>query len=222
MHLKVFDVNRNITVLTKTENISQNVRKRTFGHVRPAKIQISRCMRALWSDSSLGAFWTAKDAKSRHADNEDWSWAHANADLSLLWALMSGGTLFALHILDNLLSYLRYRMNCNRLSLSQLRLSRITTYLEAKIWKFGNQTTGNKILWKRGEIAFLLFSTLFSIYLWLQKSNYKFICEMWLFDVFSLILQIWYVDVRISRSISKSPSDLDITRVDCILCFVLF
>ena len=60
----------------------------------------------------------------------------------------------------------------SRLSLSRLRLSRITAYLEVKIWslfKHENLTTGNKILWKRGEIApkeqFLLFSTIFSIYL---------------------------------------------------------
>ena len=40
---------------------------------------------------------------------------------------------------------------------------------------------------KRGEIApkeqFLLFSTIFSIYLYFQESNYIFICEMWLFDL---------------------------------------
>ena len=40
--------------------------------------------------------------------------------------------------------------------LSRHRLSRITAYLEMKIWslfKHENLTTGNKILWKRGEIA---------------------------------------------------------------------
>ena len=41
------------------------------------------------------------------------------------------------------------------------------------------------MMWKRGEIApkekFLLFSTIFSVYLYLQESNYIFICEMWLF-----------------------------------------
>ena len=31
---------------------------------------------------------------------------------------------------------------------------------------------------------FLPFSTIFSIYLWLKKSNYIFICEMWFFDLF--------------------------------------
>ena len=80
------------------------------------------------------------------------------------------------------------------LSLSRLRWSRIIAYLEMKIWslfKHENLTTGNKILWKRGEIApkeqFLLFSTIFSIYLYLQESNYILICEMWLFNLFFLI-----------------------------------
>ena len=44
----------------------------------------------------------------------------------------------------------------SQLSLSRLRLSRITAYLEMKIWSLFqhvNLTTGNKILRKRGEIA---------------------------------------------------------------------
>ena len=48
---------------------SWNVRDRTFSHVRPAKIQISLRIRAVWSESSLGAFWVAKGAKFLHADN---------------------------------------------------------------------------------------------------------------------------------------------------------
>ena len=60
----------------------------------------------------------------------------------------------------------------SRLSLSRLQLSRITAYLEEKIWfffKHRNLTSGNKILWIRGEIApqeqFLPFSTIFSVYI---------------------------------------------------------
>ena len=34
--------------------------------------------------------------------------------------------------------------------------------------------------------------------------------------IFSWILQIWYVEVRISRSIFESPLEFEITRVDCI------
>ena len=51
----------------------RNVRKRTFGCVRPVKIPISLRCRAVWSESSLGAFWIAKilDANILHADNED-------------------------------------------------------------------------------------------------------------------------------------------------------
>ena len=44
----------------------------------------------------------------------------------------------------------------SRLSLSRLRLSGITAYLEEKIWslfKHRNLTSGTKILWIRGEIA---------------------------------------------------------------------
>ena len=38
-------------------------------------------------------------------------------------------------------------------------------------------------MWRRGE-QFLLFSTIFSVYIYFQESNYVFICEMWLFDLF--------------------------------------
>ena len=50
----------------------------------------------------------------------------------------------------------KVKSNYSRLSLSRPRLSRVTTYLEVKIWslfKYENLTMGNKILWKRGEIA---------------------------------------------------------------------
>ena len=53
--------------------MSRNVRKRTFWHVLPTKIQISLRIRAVWSESSLSAFWIVKDAKFLHADNKDWS-----------------------------------------------------------------------------------------------------------------------------------------------------
>ena len=81
----------------------------------------------------------------------------------------------------------------SRLSFPQLRLFRITAYLEVKIWSLfyhGGLATGNKI---------------FSICRPLQESNHILICEMCLFDLFfSSIMQIWYVDLRISHSISES------------------
>ena len=71
------------------------------------------------------------------------------------------------------------RLIYSRLSLSRVRLSRIIAYFEMKIlslFQHGNLTTGNEILWIRGEIAhdeqFLLFSKIFSVYLSLQESNY--------------------------------------------------
>ena len=66
----------------------------------------------------------------------------------------------------------RYFSIYSRLSLSRLRLSRTTAYLEEKFWslfKHRNLKSGNKILWIRGEIApqeqFLPFPTIFSIYI---------------------------------------------------------
>ena len=46
-------------------------KKRAFGHVRPARIQISLRIRAVKLESSLGAFWIAKCSKCLLADNED-------------------------------------------------------------------------------------------------------------------------------------------------------
>ena len=81
----------------------------------------------------------------------------------------------------------------SRLSLSRLRLSRTTAYLEEKIWSFfkrRNLTSDNKILWKGGEIApqeqFLVFSTIFSVYIFKLRSQItylfvKFGCSMYVF-----------------------------------------
>ena len=64
--------------------MSLNVRKRTFEHVRQVKIQISLRIHTIWSESALGAFLIAKDAKLINTDNEDWSGcADVQADLSL-------------------------------------------------------------------------------------------------------------------------------------------
>ena len=69
-----------------------------------------------------------------------------------------------------------WRIRYSRTSLSRTRLFRITAYLEVKMWclfKHETMTTGNKIMWKRGEIApkeqFLFFSTLFYIYIFLTS-----------------------------------------------------
>ena len=48
----------------------RNGRKRTFGRMRPAKIQIRLRMRAVWSESSLGALWTANQPRFLRADSE--------------------------------------------------------------------------------------------------------------------------------------------------------
>ena len=62
--------------------------------MRPAKIQISLRMLAVWSESSAGAFWIANDAKFLHADNEDSKQAARMSRLFCVyfWAHMSEGT----------------------------------------------------------------------------------------------------------------------------------
>ena len=51
--------------------MNHNVSKRTFGQGRPVKIQVSLRIRAVWSESSLDAFWKALDTKFLHADKMD-------------------------------------------------------------------------------------------------------------------------------------------------------
>ena len=78
--------------------------------------------------------------------------------------------------------YSRLRWLYSWLSLSRPLLSRITAYLEVEIWslpKHENLTTGEKILWKRGEIAPQYFQ-----YISAFESNYTYICSMWLFELF--------------------------------------
>ena len=99
------------------------------------------------------------------------------------------------------------------LSLSRLRLFRITAYLEVKIWylvfKYDNLTISNKILWKREEIApkesnFSSFPEYFQYISNIRnKITYSFVkcgCSTY----FSSILQNCYGEVRISRCISES------------------
>ena len=53
----------------RQKQMSHNVRKHTFGHVRPGKIQISLRIRTVLSVSSVDAFWIAKDGKFLQAQN---------------------------------------------------------------------------------------------------------------------------------------------------------
>ena len=113
--------------------------------------------------------------------------------------------LFFIPIMLNL--YIRHY---SQLSLSPLWLSRITAYLEEKIWSFfkcRNLRSGNKILWIRGEIApkeqFLPFSTIFSVY------------------IFNLRSQITYLFVKFGCSIciSLSSANLICRSTDISKCF---
>ena len=86
--------------------------------------------------------------------------------------------------LPNVFKYIKKlwrKLRYSRLPLSRPRLSRISAYLEEKIFspfKHWTLTTGINILWKE-----------------LQESNYIYICEMWLFDLFILFPQFCKSDM---------------------------
>ena len=89
--------------------------------------------------------------------------------------------------------------------ISNTRLSR------SEIWslpKHENLTTCKNIMEK--------IFTIFSIYLSSRVQLYIYLLNVVSRICFSSLLQIWYVEVRIYRSISESPLEFEITRVDCI------
>ena len=66
------EVGRSLSTLMSNQvYLRCSVRKSTLRHVPPVKILIRLRFCAVWSESWLGAFWIAKDAKFLHADNED-------------------------------------------------------------------------------------------------------------------------------------------------------
>ena len=95
-----------------------------------------------------------------------------------------------------------------------------------KIWslpKHENLTTGKKYCGKVEKLQeqFLLFSTIFSICLQLLRVQlHIYLLNVVVRIIFSSILQILYVEVRISRSISESPLEFEITSVDCIFLLI--
>ena len=52
------------------KQLSRNVRKRIVGHVRPAMIRITLCLRFVRSASSLSTHWITKYAKYLHEDSD--------------------------------------------------------------------------------------------------------------------------------------------------------
>ena len=115
------------------------------------------------------------------------------------------------------------------LSLSRTRLSRITAYLEVKIWSLPKHENLTKKQKKKKtkkkycgkEEKLLLRSNFSSFPQYFQYISLKGVkLHIYLLNEvnrisFCSILQIWYVEVRISRSISDSPLEVEITRVDC-------
>ena len=61
-----------------------------------------------------------------------------------------------------------------------------------------------------------LFHNIFNISLTLRVQLHIYLLNVVVQIMFFSILQIWYVEVRIARSISESALEFEITRVDCI------
>ena len=123
--------------------------------------------------------------------------------------------------------YFFYSKMYSWLSLSRTRLSRITAYLEVKIWslpKHEDLTKGEKYCGKEEKLLLRSNFSSFPQYFqyisnFMSPFTYIFVnCSY--SNYFSSVLQIWYVEVRISRSISESPLEFEITRVDCNWCMI--
>ena len=90
-----------------------------------------------------------------------------------------------------------------------------------KIWslpKHENLTTGKNIVEKRrncslGAIS-PLFHNIFNISLTSRVQLHIYLLDVVVRTNFFAILQIWHVEIRIPRSISESPLEFEITRVD--------
>ena len=108
------------------------------------------------------------------------------------------------------------------LSLSRSRLSRITAYLEVKIWSLSKHENLTKEYCEKEE-KLLLRSNFSSFPQYFQYiSNFKspvthIIVKCGCSSIFFSFLQIWYVEVWIFRSISEIHLEFEITRVDCSL-----
>ena len=86
-----------------------------------------------------------------------------------------------------------------------------------KIWSLPiheNLTTDGKYCRKKGAIS-PLFHNIFNISLTSKVQLPISLLNVVNQIFFSSILQTWYVELRISRSISESPLEFEITRVDC-------
>ena len=69
---------------------------------------------------------------------------------------------------------------------------------------------------KRGAVS-PLFHNIFHISLTSRVQLHINLLNMVVWIIFSSIFKIWYVEVRRSLSISESPFEFEISRVDCII-----
>ena len=110
--------------------------------------------------------------------------------------------------------------------ISNNRLSR--SEIVVPVFIHGNLRTGNKILWKRGEIApqeqfLLFFHNIFNMFLSSRVKLHIHLLNVFVrFIVFLTSATLIYFEVRIFRNVSESPLEFEMTRVDGILIFFFF
>ena len=149
--------------------------------------------------------------------------------ISVVWHTFTGSKMTREHFMATTVrSWIvhMFRINYSWFLLSRHRLFRITAYPEVNIWslpKHENLTTGKKYCGKeekllQGAIS-PFFHSIFNISLTSRVQLHIYLLSVVSRIIFSSILIIWYVEVRISRSISESPLEFEITRVDCTSCF---
>ena len=107
--------------------------------------------------------------------------------------------------------------NYSWLSLSRPHLSRMTAYLKVKIWslpKHEDLTSKINIVEKR-NCSSPLFHNIFNISLTSRDQLHIKLLNVVVQIIFSSILQCWYFEVQISRSISESPLEFEIMSINC-------
>ena len=126
-----------------------------------------------------------------------WLWHSLDFSLTFSWCISpsfdaAGGQCFVI------VAFSGYLYIYSWLPLSRPRLSRITTYLEVKLWslpKYENLTTGKKIFWKRGEIVLKsispLFQNIFNVPLTSRVQLNIYVLTEVVRIILSSILQIW-------------------------------
>ena len=119
------------------------------------------------------------------------------------------------HNTDMLITLIQSTLVITTSLFSKNRLSQSKKSSPFSIWKSNNRQ--QNIVKKRRNCSLDAFSPLFHNIFNISLTSRVNLHIHLLNVVVRFIFSIWYVEVRISRSISESPFDVELTRVDCII-----